>query len=129
MGERVQIPRKGEETAETSREFNPQEFGGEGSALSQEIARTQLPVEGETFGIVEQRLGYSKMYVRCLDNLVRIGRIPGKYARRLWVRENDLVLLKPWPVQGDKKCDLIYRYSRAQWDWLVKRGKVPADFR
>ncbi|MFH0961653.1 MAG: translation initiation factor eIF-1A [archaeon] len=98
-------------------------------SLEEEIARTQLPSGDESFGIVEQRLGYSKMYVRCLDNKVRIGRIPGKYARRLWVRENDLVLLKPWPVQADKKCDLIYRYSRTQWDWLVKKGRVPADFR
>ncbi len=97
--------------------------------LSEEIARVQLPVGNETYGIVEQRLGYSKMYVRCLDNKIRLGRIPGKYARRLWIREGDLVLLKPWPVQADEKCDLIYRYSNAQWDWLVKKSKVPADFR
>ncbi len=95
----------------------------------EQIARIQLPKGKEMFAIVEQRLGYNKMYVRCIDNKIRMGRIPGKYSRRLWVREGDLVLVVPWPVQGEKKCDIINRYSNAQWDWLVRKGKVPAEFR
>ncbi len=98
-------------------------------SAEEQIARTQLPRQGELFAIVDQRLGYSKMYVRCLDNKVRIGRVPGKYSRRLWIREGDLVLVKPWVVESDKKGDIIYRYTQAQWDWLVRKNIVPADFR
>lgn len=95
----------------------------------EQIARTQLPRGNELFGIVEQRLGYNKMYVRCLDNKIRIGRVPGKYSRRLWIREGDLVLCRPWVVESHKKGDIIYRYSQAQWDWLVRKKMVPQDFR
>jgi len=97
-------------------------------SAEEQIMRVKLPQGEEVFGVVEQRLGYSKMYVRCVDNKTRIGRIPGKYSRFLWVREGDLVLVKPWPVQAEKKADIIYRYSRAQWDWLVRNGKLPEAF-
>ncbi len=96
--------------------------------MAEVIARTKLPRGKQVFGIIEQRLGFNKMYVRCSDGKVRLGRIPGKYSRRLWVREGDLVLVEPWPVQSDKKGDIIYRYSRAQWAWLSRKNKIPEEF-
>ena len=95
----------------------------------EEIARMQLPRGSEVFGIVEQRLGFNKMYVRCMDNKMRLSRIPGKYSRRLWIREGDLVLVKPWPVQSDQKGDIIYSYSAAQREWLLRNKRVPEEFR
>ncbi len=92
------------------------------------VIRVPIPKGKQMFAVVEQRLGYSKMYVRCADGKIRIGRIPGKFARRLWVREGDLVLIEPWPVQGDKKCDIIYRYTAAQKEWLIRQGYLPEDF-
>ena len=93
----------------------------------QEELRVRLPKGKEMFAVVEQRLGYNKMYVRCQDGRIRIGRVPGKYARRLWIREGDLVLVEPWPVQGDKKCDIVYRYTAAQKDWLIANKILPED--
>ena len=95
----------------------------------EQIERIVLPKGEEMFAIVEQRLGFNKMYVRCIDNKIRLGRIPGKYSRRLWIREGDLVLVTLWPVQADKKCDIINKYTNAQWDWLVRNKKVPQEFR
>jgi translation initiation factor 1A len=89
--------------------------------------RVRLPREGEMFAIVEQRLGYNKMYVRCNDGKVRIGRVPGKYSRRLWIREGDLVLIKLWQIQVDKKCDIIYRYTAAQKGALIQRNLLPEE--
>ena len=94
----------------------------------EELSRTQLPKSRQVFGIIEQRLGFNKMYVRCTDGKVRLCRIPGKYSRRLWVREGDLVLVELWPVESDKKGDIIYRYSQAQWGWLSRVGKIPDEF-
>lgn len=74
-------------------------------------------------------MGYNKMYVRCLDNKIRIGRIPGKYSKGLWIREGDLVLVTPWVIEGDKKADVIYRYKPAEWDWLIANKHIPAEFR
>lgn len=89
--------------------------------------RTRQPKEGELFAVVEQRLGYNKMYVRCQDGKIRIGRVPGKYSRRLWIREGDIVLIKLWEIQTDKKCDIIYRYTAAQKAALSQRKLLPED--
>jgi translation initiation factor 1A len=91
------------------------------ASLEDEIKKIRVPRQGEVLGVVEQRLGFNKMYVRCMDKKIRVGRVPGR-KRRLWVREGDLVLLQPWSVQGDIKADIIFRYTRTQAGWLRKKG-------
>ena len=92
--------------------------------LQQEISRTKLPKGKETFGIVEQRLGGTRMKVRCLDGKNRICRIPGRLKRKLWVREGDTVLVEPWELTGDEKGDIIFKYKKAQIQWLLKTGHL-----
>ncbi len=89
---------------------------------AQEIRRIKLPRPPETFGIVEQRLGGSRMYVRCLDGKTRICRIPGRLKRRLWVREGDFVIIEPWELGGDEKGDIIFKYRPSQVQYLKKKG-------
>ena len=91
-------------------------------AIQQEISRVKLPRGKQSLGIVEQRLGASRMRVRCLDGKPRICRIPGRLKRRLWVREGDLVLVEPWEYEGDEKGDIIFKYRPSQADWLKKKG-------
>jgi len=88
--------------------------------IQQEISRVKLPRGKESLGIVDQRLGASRMRVRCLDSKTRICRIPGRLKRRLWVREGDLVLVEPWEYEGDEKGDVIFKYRPSQVDWLKK---------
>ena len=40
--------------------------------IESEISRVKLPRGRQTFGIVDQRLGASRMRVRCLDQKTRI---------------------------------------------------------
>lgn len=87
-----------------------------------EISRVRLPRGNQTFGIVEQRLGGSRMRVICLDGKNRICRIPGRLKRRLWVREGDILLIQPWEFSGDKKGDIIFKYRHSQIDWLKHKG-------
>ncbi|MBW2963190.1 translation initiation factor IF-1A, partial [Candidatus Woesearchaeota archaeon] len=58
----------------------------------QEITRVRMPRDREVFGVVQQRLGGSRMKVLCLDGKARICRIPGRLKRSLWVREGDIVV-------------------------------------
>jgi len=88
----------------------------------EEIRRVKLPKGNQTFGILEQRLGGSRCRVRCLDGHTRICRIPGRLKKRLWVRENDFVLVEPWEFGGDAKGDLIFKYRPLQAKWLKKQG-------
>jgi|SRR3990167_6451832 len=86
-----------------------------------EISRVKLPRGRQTFGIVDQRLGASRMRVRCLDQKTRICRIPGRLKRKLWIREGDLVLVEPWEFDAEKG-DIIFKYRPSQIDWIKRKG-------
>ena len=90
--------------------------------IQSEISRINVPRGKETYGIIEQRLGGSRMRVKCLDGKNRICRIPGRLTRRLWVRERDIVIVEPWEFSGDEKGDVIYKYSPTQLSFLRKKG-------
>ena len=90
--------------------------------MHQEIARIKLPRGNQSFGILDQRLGGSRARVRCLDGKTRICRIPGRLKRRLWVREGDIIIIEPWEFSGDKKGDIIFKYSKTQTYFLKQRG-------
>ena len=77
--------------------------------LQMEISRIKLPRPPQVFGVVEQRLGGSRMSVRCLDGKTRVCRIPGRLKRRLWVRQGDFVIVEPWELGGDDKGDVIFK--------------------
>ncbi len=78
--------------------------------------------QNEILGVIEQMLGASRVRVRCMDGKTRMGRIPGKLKRKIWVREGDIVIVVPWEVQSDEKCDIIWRYTKGQVSWLSKKG-------
>ena len=91
--------------------------------IQEEIRRVKLPRGLQTFGILDQRLGGSRMRVRCLDGKTRICRVPGRLKRRLWVREGDVVIVEPWELGGDKSGDVIFKYrSKAEVSFLRRKG-------
>ncbi|MBD3318896.1 translation initiation factor eIF-1A [Candidatus Woesearchaeota archaeon] len=92
----------------------------------EEIRRTRLPKGNQVIGICEQRVGGSRMKVRCMDGKTRICRIPGRLKRRLWVREGNVLLIEPWELGGDEKGDVIYKYTRLQVEVLRKKGYLKA---
>ncbi len=93
-----------------------------------EVIRVPLPRDGQVFGVIEQALGSGWMDVRCSDGKIRRCRIPGKLKRRMWMRVGDVVIVQPWPVQSDERGDLVYRYTRTQVDWLLRKGKISQEF-
>ena len=88
----------------------------------EDISRVKLPRGKQVFGILEQRLGASRMRVRCLDGNMRICRIPGRLKRRLWVKDGDVLLVEPWEFLGNEKGDIIFKYKKTQIDWLRRKG-------
>jgi|SRR3989338_8634965 len=90
--------------------------------MQQEISRIKLPRGREVFGVLEQRLGASRMRVRCLDGKTRICRIPGRLKRRLWVREGDILVVEPWEFSGEEKGDIVYKYTPTQIYFLKNKG-------
>ena len=88
--------------------------------------RVSLPYKpkGEMFAVAEAFQGGSRLQVICEDGIRRMGRIPGKLRRRMWVRENDLLIVVPWSFQ-DSKADVKFRYTPTQTANLKRRGKIP----
>jgi translation initiation factor 1A len=89
---------------------------------TQEIIRVRTPRNNEVLGMVEQRVGANRMIVKCLDEKERNCRIPGSLRRTLWIRPGDIVIVEPWEFEGDKKGDIIFKYTPAAIEWLKKRG-------
>ena len=91
-----------------------------------ENIRVTLPYKpkGEMFAVAETFQGGSRLQLICEDGKRRMGRIPGKLRRRMWVRENDLLIVVPWSFQ-DSKADVKFRYTPTQTSNLKRSGKIP----
>ena len=88
-----------------------------------QVIRVRLPQRQEVLGIVQQRLGGSRMRVLCLDGKERICRIPGRLRRSLWVREKDVVIVEPWELGGHEKGDVVHKYhGKAEVAFLKRKG-------
>lgn len=87
------------------------------------VLRVRIPQGKEILGIVQRRVGGSRMFVSCLDGKERMCRIPGSKRRGLWVRDNDVVIIEPWVLGGDAKGDVVYKYrSKAEIAFLKRKG-------
>ena len=72
-------------------------------------------------GTVTSMLGANHVVIRCTDGVTRMGRIPGKIKKRIWIREGDVVIVVPWEFQNEK-ADVVWRYTQPQVNWLEKKG-------
>ncbi len=86
-----------------------------------ETIRVRVPKKRnrEMFAYAELMMGANHIRVRCIDGVTRMGRIKGKIKKRVWIREGDTLIVIPWSFQ-DEKCDISYRYTKPQVDWLRK---------
>ena len=62
----------------------------------------------------------ARMRALFADNKTRMIRIGGKLKKRMWCRENDLIIVKPWVIQSDQKADLVYRYLPTERQRVIK---------
>ena len=88
----------------------------------------RLPEEGELFGRVLELLDGEHITVKCTDGITRRGRIRGKLKRRVWIRDNDIVIIAPWDFKGDVMGDIVWRFTLPQVEWLKKEHFIPWDF-
>jgi translation initiation factor 1A len=94
----------------------------------EEVGRLPLPRRhrGECFGIANQLLGAARIRVMCEDSVSRMGRITGKMKKKMWIREGDLLIVRPWGFQ-EGKADILFRYSRTQSQYLARKNLLPAS--
>jgi len=89
----------------------------------EEVERIRVPnkSKNEILAVVETMLGSNRVMLRCMDGKMRMGRIPGKLKKRVWINEGDVVIAVPWPFQ-DEKADIVWRYTSSQLEQLERKG-------
>jgi len=88
----------------------------------EELSEMVLPSANDVLGVAVKLLGFDRVLVKCQDGRERLCRIRGKMKRRVWIRVGDVVLVSPWDFQTESRGDLIWRYTKAQNEWLRKKG-------
>ena len=83
----------------------------------------RMPDDDEVFATVTDMLGANRVTVQCADGEERTARIPGKMQKRVWIREDDVVLVSPWDWQ-DEKADITWRYEKQEAEQLRRDGHV-----
>lgn len=96
------------------------------SDLQDVPTKVRYPKNNEIIGIVEKRLGGSRMNVRTAKGDDILARVPGRAKKFLWIREGDIVLLQPWELD-ETRADLIYKFKPNEVKVLEKKGLL-GDF-
>lgn len=102
---------------------NNNKKGKLGDLQNQAPAKVRFPQDDEFIGLVEKRLGGSRMQIKAMDGRDILARVPGRAKKFLWIREGDIVLLKPWELDKDK-ADLFYKYKPNEVNVLNKKGML-----
>jgi translation initiation factor 1A len=93
----------------------------------EDLGRLPLPrrQRGEIFAVASQLMGAARIRVMGEDSMPRMGRITGKMKKKMWIREGDLLVIRPWGFQ-EGKADILFRYSRTQAQYLSRRNLLPS---
>ncbi len=111
--------------------FGKKRFGGGahnkrrgGQRSEDEVQALKMPQQDEHIGRVIKVAGTTKFMVKCNDDKERLCTIPGRLRRRFWIKENDIVIVKPWVVQSDVRGDIVWRYSVLDMNRLKDSGAL-----
>ena len=118
-----EVKPKAKEVKPKAKEVKPKKKASNEGEITLRVSLPYKP-KGEMFAVAETFQGGSRLQIICEDGIRRMGRIPGKLRRRMWVRENDLLIVVPWSFQ-DSKADVKFRYTPTQTANLKRRGKIP----
>lgn len=102
---------------------------GKRKVLNESVIKDlKMPEDGEMFGRVIKLLGGENLLIKCKDGITRRGRIRGKLKRRVWIRDNDIVIIAPWEFGMDLRGDILWRYTLPQVAWLKDNDHIASDF-
>lgn len=90
-----------------------------------EITKRQLEFreEGQEYGRVIKMLGDGRLQAVCSDGETRICHIRGKMRKRVWIRDDDLILVDIRSYQEDKG-DVVYKYTPDEDKMLQAYGEL-----
>jgi len=83
--------------------------------------RMPIKYKRELMGIVTLQTGTEFLKVMCEDGKERASKVPGRLRKRIWLRENDVVIVQVWEYD-EKKADIVFKYFPYQVKKLKAKG-------
>src|SRR3989338_6874233 len=90
----------------------------------QPIEKVRMPDKEklEMLAVCTKLLGGDQIRAHCADDIERNCRIPGKLKKKIWIKENDLIIIKLWDFQPIK-ADVIWRFkTHYAKDFFIRKG-------
>ncbi len=83
--------------------------------------------ESSVYGIIIRAFGNCSFEVYCSDAVTRIAHIRGNMIKRVWIKEDDIVLCSKREGDG-KHCDIELKYTDAEVKTLKEGGYITDTF-
>ena len=85
--------------------------------------RVKFPRDNQLIGLIDQRVGGSRMQIKCSDGKTRNCKVPGRLRRGMWLREGDYVIVEPWEFD-DSKGSIMFKYTPNAVTKLKEKGML-----
>ncbi len=109
----------------------PKKKGGKKKGKKSGVAaeKRQLTLRGEMqeYAKIMKTLGDRRMTVVLPDGSEILALIPGRFRKRCWMNDGDVVLVSRREFQ-DAKVDIVHKYHSDELRNLFKQGEIPAFF-
>lgn len=89
--------------------------------------RLEFAEDGDLYAVVLKNLGDCRMELECSDNNIRIGVVRGKFRKRVWIKQKDIVLASLRSFQDDK-VDIIHKYNDSEAKQLANLQEIPENW-
>ena len=80
--------------------------------------------DGQIYATVEKILGNCRVLAKCTDGKTRLCHIRGKMKKRVWIREDSVILIGLRDFEDDK-ADVIHCYLPEEVRRLICLGEMP----
>ena len=86
------------------------------------------PKEDQEYGKVISTCGNGRFQIECFDGKTRLGILAGNMRKRVWVNNDDIVLISRWEFLTESdKCSIVHKYDSDEVSKLQKEGEFPKN--
>ena len=88
------------------------------------------PKEDQEYGKVISTCGNGRFQIECFDGKSRLGILAGNMRKRVWVNNDDIVLISRWEFLTDSdKCSIVHKYDSDEVSKLQKENEFPKNIK
>ena len=88
------------------------------------------PKEDQEYGKVINTCGNGRFQIECFDGKSRLGILAGNMRKRVWVNNDDIVLISRWEFLNDSdKCSIVHKYDSDEVSKLQKENEFPKNIK